>query len=787
MMTVGASAYDFSALNKYDIELFYTINENGTSVSVVKGPELYSSPQIVIPGTVTNDGVTYMVTSIGAEAFMNSGVTDIDMSDNIESIQGNAFYNSSLSTVVNLSKGLKSIGRSAFENSKISSIELHEGLESIGYRAFCNTPLSSIEIPSSVTLIDEWAFYNCRKLEFVKLGTNIKNIKSCTFLDCASLKTVELPEGLETIEERAFSCPNGQGLTSISFPSTLQKIGREAFTSCSFETVVLPNSVKTVGYRAFFGCKRLKEMTFSSGITEIPDGCLSSCESLIKVTIPEGITKIGTNAFYECKTLSSISLPESVVEVGASVLYGTALSSFVFPSKLKYIGIGMFSRCKNIATFTVPETIQEIRDNAFNACENMTAITLPESLTSIGTGAFFYCQSLEKISIPSGITRIEESCFYQCRALKTVELPANLLSIGRYAFNECTSLYQIVIPKKLESIDNYAFQSCSSLEEVTLPSTLSQLNDESFQYCSLLKKLHINRAIPPTGRGANSNGSWNNGIAGKDNVCVLYVPTGSKAEYEELKDTYYRNFQDIVEEDVDGTVYFQLRFKTDGNGSFKVNGTSIENQYVIEMKTDAEITIVPNSNYHLSSLLVDGINRTAEVVNNTYTIQNVKENYNIEATFELNPVVLTIKTGDGGQVGVSMKRNETYDCFINVEDGWQINTVLFNGSDVTSRLDGNLYTTPKLSNDAILIVTFEQNGESQARFAESNSNMKAYASTDGSLQITGVEAGEELQVVSSDGKLLTTIVSNGQAIRYQLPSHGVFVVHSNKKNIKLSY
>lgn len=171
-----------------------------------------------------------------------------------------------------------------------------------------------------------------------------------------------------------------------------------------------------------------------------------------------------------------------------------------------------------------------------------------------------------------------------------------------------------------------------------------------------------------------------------------------------------------------------------------------------------------------------------------YTIKNVLQNYNIEATFEANPVVLTIKTGDGGKVGVNVKRGETYSCVINPESGWHVNTVLFNDNDVTSQVTNGIYNTPNLNNDALLIVTFEQNtGATQVRQLTSNSAMKAYATSDGLLKITGTEVGEIIKVVSADGKLLTTIVSDGQAMYYQLPTHGVYIVHSAQKSVKLNY
>ena len=798
IVSAGAGAYDFSEVETtYGTELFFTVNDDGQSVSLVQGPDPYNASIIHIPSNIEHNGKSYKVTAIAPEAFANNkNISYIELSENLETIGGKAFYYSNINTIANLPTSLRSIGKNAFENSNLSSINkidynnyLNEGLEFIGQRAFYNSKLNNITIPNSVTIIDEGAFAYSPLTE-VHLGTGIKQIKDDTFRGCQYLSSIDLPEGIESIGSGAFRCTNyGESvLQDVHFPSTLKIIGSEAFRGTMLSAVVLPEDVQTIGKSAFQSCDLLESFVFSKALTEIPDYCLRGCKKLHDVTIYEGITKIGEWAFYECSSLSSIKFPDSVKEVGEYVLASTAISTFNFPSNLSYVGEWMFYGCKNIINFNIPSTINEIKESAFRGCENMETIHIAESVTKIGEYVFFGCSALDNVVLPAEIEVIRANCFYDCSYLHHITLPANLKTIERYCFRGCSSLSSIDIPKSLEQILEFAFQDCSALEKVTLPSTLKRLDDESFKGCSMLTEMHLNRAIPPAVRGAHSDGSMADGIAGKDNVCVLYVPTGSKAEYDALSETTFRNFKDIVEEDVDGTVYYQLSFKSDGNGSFQVNGENVSSTYVIAMKNDAAITVVPKKNYHLATLKVDGRDRTVEVVDNMFFLENVLENYTIEATFDADPVMLYVQTGNGGQVGVNVVRGETHTCTISVESGWQVSTVLFNGSNVTSKVVDGKYTTPKLTDDALLIVTFEQSSDpSRVLDIADDGGMKAYATPDGYLHISGTEKGERVEVVTADGKRVTTFVSDGHPKQLLLHTHGIYIVNSSLKNIKLSY
>lgn len=255
MFTIGAWPYDFSSKHSFyveevlideEIELYYAINEDGKTVSVVQGPETYSYPFVEIPDYVTNNGKQYKVTTIGASAFSaTSQLVSLKMSDNIEIIQSGAFGNSYVARI-EFSKGLKRICDSAFSGIRnLTSVFLYEGLEYIGRSAFEGSgdvfsKLQSVHLPESLMEIGERAFSNNHNLVEINIPKNIKEIKECTFICCQALKTIVLPEGLKVIAVAAFDT---SGLENITFPSSLTEIGYHAFQGTKLQKVVLPNSV----------------------------------------------------------------------------------------------------------------------------------------------------------------------------------------------------------------------------------------------------------------------------------------------------------------------------------------------------------------------------------------------------------------------------------------------------------------------------------------------------------------------------------------------------------------
>ena len=189
MLSLHAMAYDFSYTHQ-GTTLYYNITSDNT-VDVAGDNSV--SGAVVIPSSVTNNGTTYSVTSIGESAFYGcSGLTSITIPNSVTSISEWAFYECSSLTSVTIGNSVTSIGDMAFEGcSSLTSVTIGNSVTSIGYRAFYEcSGLTSVTIPNSVTSIGGYAFYNCSGLTSVTIGNSVTYIGYEAFYNCSGLTSI---------------------------------------------------------------------------------------------------------------------------------------------------------------------------------------------------------------------------------------------------------------------------------------------------------------------------------------------------------------------------------------------------------------------------------------------------------------------------------------------------------------------------------------------------------------------------------------------------------------------
>ena len=256
---------------------------------------------VTIPSSVTYDGITYSVTSIGSYAFYGcSGLTSITIPNSVTSIGNCAFMGCS----------------------GLTSVQIPSSVTSIGWRAFCGCyGLTSVTIPNSVTSISDQAFSDCRNLTSVTIPNSVKAIGSYMFDQCFNLASVTIPESVTSIGEYAFfRCSS---LKSVTIPNSVTSIGSYAFNECnSLTSITIPNSVTSIGSLAF---------AYTPWYNNQPDGVVYAGKVAYKykgampantsITIDEGTLGIASSAFYHIINLKSITIPNSVTSIGSSAFY----------------------------------------------------------------------------------------------------------------------------------------------------------------------------------------------------------------------------------------------------------------------------------------------------------------------------------------------------------------------------------------------------------------------------------------------------------------------------------
>ena len=286
MLPQVASAYDFMVDG-----LCYNKNGDGTSVTLTyegTGAEGYGysnlNGDLVIPPSVTYDGTTYSVTTIGGRAFYGcSGLTSVTIPNSVTTINYSAFSRCSGLTSVTIPNSVTTIGEGAFYGcSGLTSVTIPNSVTTIGSSAFegC-TGLTSVTIPNSVTTINYAAFYGCSSLTSVTLGKSVTTIGTGAFYGCSSLTSVTIPKSVTTIGTGAFyGCT---GLTSIK-SKVLNPDKVSMYSSVFYEvdksncTLYVPQSTKGV-YQAtpqWSAFVNIVEVPFASGDVNYDDECTGS-------------------------------------------------------------------------------------------------------------------------------------------------------------------------------------------------------------------------------------------------------------------------------------------------------------------------------------------------------------------------------------------------------------------------------------------------------------------------------------------------------------------------------
>lgn len=540
-------AYDFTVENEDGVTIYYNLINGGTEAEVTRGDNKYSG-DIVIPSTVSYDGKTYRVTSIGGSAFGEcNGLTSVNIPEGVKNIETYAFaYSTELSTVT-IPKGMTTIGMNSFRGClNLTTILIPEGVEIIRNDAFngCSS-LTSVTIGRDVTELGSRVFSGCPNLVSITVDENNPIFDSRD--DCNAIIVREtnvlvigcsnttIPSSVTYIGSSAFDgCLN---LTSITIPDNVKEIGSEAFSGCSDLTSVdIGNGVTLISHRAFQYCSNLSSIYIPSNVTWIGDAVFSWCSSLVSIkvsednevfdsrdncnaiigyntllagcngtTIPNGIEAIGVAALQNLSSLTSVTIPDGVQRIGGYAFANCPnLTSISLPESVTLIDYEAFEGCHNLTSIVIPSKVESIGVAAFSGCSSLPSVTIPSSVTSIGGGAFSGCSALTSINIPEGVTSIEERVFSGCSSLTSVVIGNGVSSIGGGAFSDCSSLPSINIPESVIDIGSDAFSGCSSLTSITIPENVISIGNSVFSGCSGLTSVTIPKSVTSIGSGAFS-------------------------------------------------------------------------------------------------------------------------------------------------------------------------------------------------------------------------------------------------------------------------------------------
>ena len=342
----------------------------------------------------------------------------------------------------------------------------------IGDKAFAeNATVTKIVLPNTVTTIGRRAFYKCTEITEFTVPSSVTNIGAQIFYGCDKLTTVYYNSRYGSSENPFLNVKNLETVVfgGTSIPNYI------VYGVTSLKTVVICDSVTSIGQSAFYGCSKLTNITIPDGVTNIGWGAFYGCSSLTSITIPDSITSISDSAFWGCSSLTSITIPDSVTRIDRQAFaWCDGLTSIMIPDSVTSIGEYAFYHCSSLTSIEIPDSVTSIKGWAFEGCSSLTSITIPDSITSIGIQSFKGCSSLTSIEIPDSVTSIGTNAFCDCSSLMSIKIPDSVMSIDSNAFDSCEALTSITIPDSVTSIGDYAFRVCSKLTSITFEGTVAQ-------------------------------------------------------------------------------------------------------------------------------------------------------------------------------------------------------------------------------------------------------------------------------------------------------------------------
>ena len=265
----------------------------------------------------------------------------------------------------------------------------------------------------------------------------------------------------------------------------------------SIKSIVIGNSVTSIGNYAFRGCTALTEIVIPVSVMTIGTDAFYKCSSLTSITIPYSVVSIDDFAFYGCASLSNVYITD--IAAWCKINFGLNYSNPLQYAENLYLNEEL------LTDLVIPDSIKSIEKAVFDGYKALTSVKIPESVTSIGNYAFNECSSLTTINIPKAVTSIGRMAFYDCTSLETVHIRdleawckvsfdgeyANPLKYSGKLYLNGEILTDLVIPESITAIGDYSFMGCTSIETVTLHDSVTSIGQQAFENCTSLNAVYI--------------------------------------------------------------------------------------------------------------------------------------------------------------------------------------------------------------------------------------------------------------------------------------------------------
>ena len=456
---------------------------------------------------------------------------DLVIPEGITEIKPYAFNRCTTIETVTLPKGFKKIGNEAFTNSKVkkvyvdsfetwNSIDMRDNPMKVADELYIDGKLvTAVDVPESVTELNSKNFQYIKNLEYLKLHENVSAVyggisveslyidsmeqyidiiansvsesdattSPVSFMSCAKkvyvggelLTEIVIPEGVKEIPAGCFSAT--KGISKISFPSSVEKIGNKAFFN-------MPDTKAVSVADAETWFRICDELAVSSSY-KVFDKLYIGGEEAVTVTIPDSVEKLPFWSFSRAKNIKNIVLSKNIKDFNKAFSNDCSFIENVYVDSLEtWLGYNFETASCNPMYWA---------EKLYVDGELLTDVVIPDGTTEIGY-QFYGCESLKTVTIPASVTKIKKDAFKGCEGIEAVyaesleswlnidfeTAESNPLYSGAKLYINGKLLTEVTLPESMSEFKSYTFYNCTSLEKINITENVKAFGKNTFIYCT---------------------------------------------------------------------------------------------------------------------------------------------------------------------------------------------------------------------------------------------------------------------------------------------------------------
>ena len=798
--------------------IYYNVlSSSEKTVEVIYNPladvgEPYYSGNIIIPTTVSCQGVNYSVVAIGAFAFgFCTELESVTIPNSVTTIVKNSFINCFKLERIKIPSSVKTIETGAFSGCiNMSSMVVEAGNTIYDSRNNCNAIINT----SSNTLIA-----GCKN---TTIPNTVEEIGDYSFDGCVNLQNVDIPKSVKVLGESCFeSCIS---LLSISIPNNVSTIKKNAFKSCN-----ALSSIDVIDGNRYYDSRNNCNAIIQTSSNKLIAGCKNTI-------IPQDIITIGENAFFNITPLTSINIPNSVTTIESNAFCKCELTSIIIPNSVRSIGDYAFSDCIHLnVVYSYIKTPFSMDGGVFWNISSDATLYVPKGtrskyLNATGWHEFFAnIVEMEETSQEFGLSIKATgygSASYNSTTVRN--------TTKTFTVNEGTSAtitftpdngYRIKSVKKNGSsvsvtnnqytVSNIQSNTTVEVEFEAIPITTYTLSISSSGsgYAS-----YGGNAIRGSSRSYNVNAGTSHTITfSPDNgyrIKTMKVNNVDRTSY--ISNNQYTisnisaNTTVAVEFEAIPVTTYTLSISSSGSGYASYGGYTIRGSsrsYTVNARTSHTITFTPDNGYRIKSMKVNNVDRTSYVSNKQYTVSNISANTAVSVEFEAIPVTtcyLTIKASGNGSASYSGTtiRNTTRSFSVSAGTSYVVTFTPDNGYRTKSVKQGGVTLFSNDSQTRSEVITIQSNTTIEVEFEAipvTTYDLTISATGSGYVSYSGssirnssrsfyVNAGTSpnLTITPDDGYRIKTLKKNGSTVLTNYSTSYQYTVSNISANTTVS-